>query len=100
MAKIKNKTPGQWLDEQLCSQTISFEDGIGVLQTLNLHTTKEDYEKLQQTFNGDNLMLIMRGYEKLLYDIRKDFGEQQKSWMEKEKALQTVITELKEGANV
>lgn len=48
MAKT-NETPGQWLDVKLIGRTLSYEDVLGLMQTIQIHSTEKDYEKLQES---------------------------------------------------
>jgi len=43
----KPETPGQYLDQYLIGTRISFEDALGIMQVIFIHTSNEDYRKIQ-----------------------------------------------------
>ena len=52
--KLKRKTPGRMLDEFLIGETISYEDAIGVIQILYIHSSKDNWKKIEDMFKFKN----------------------------------------------
>ncbi len=44
------KTPGEVLDARLIGQTMTFEEVLGVMQIVHIHSTRDDWSKLERMF--------------------------------------------------
>ena len=44
------KTPGEVLDDWLIGQTMTYEEMLGVMQIVHIHSTSEDWSKLEKMF--------------------------------------------------
>ncbi len=53
IAEKETVTPGQKLESFLIGTTISYEDMLGIMQTVKVHSTPEDYKKLAGMFKSE-----------------------------------------------